>query len=92
MKGNSLSSNPREYYKGNNTILNVSTGSSEIKPKRFLSPIDADIIFVQLTGSKFRNDCNSRNASWNKRIMSPSLKRPSYLGKFSAINKIVDSK
>ena len=91
-KGNSLNSNPKEYQRNIQMILDISTGSSEIKSKRFLSPIDADFIFVQLTGSKFRNDCNSRNATYNRRVMSPSIKKPSYLGKNTAINKVVDSK
>jgi hypothetical protein len=91
-KGNSINSNPKEYQRNIQMILDISTGSSEIKSKRFLSPIDADFIFVQLTGSKFRNDCNSRNATYNRRVMSPSIKKPSYLGKMTAVNKTVDSK
>lgn len=91
-KGNSLNANPKAYQKESKTILNVSTGSSEIKSKRYMTPIDADFIFIQLTGSKFRNDCNSKSFPWNRRVVSPTLKRPSHLGKCSGTQKVVDSK
>ena len=91
MKGNSLTQNPREYRKETQMILNVSTGSSDVQ-KRYLSPIEADMIFVQLTGSKFRTDCNSRNTSYNRRVLSPNIKKPSYLGKKTAVNKVIDNK
>ena len=57
-----------------------------------MTPIDADFIFIQLTGSKFRNDCNSKSFPWNRRVVSPTLKRPSHLGKCSGTQKVVDSK
>jgi len=91
MKGNSLTQNPREYRKETQMILNVSTGSSDVQ-KRYLSPIEADFIFVQLTGSKFRKDCNSRNTSWNRRVQSPNIKKPSYIGKKTAVTKTIDNK
>lgn len=58
-----------------------------------LTAVEADLIFVQLTGVKFRHEANN-NSTWGlkKHIRSPNLNTPSHLSQSSLINRVVEGK
>jgi hypothetical protein len=85
---NSISSNP--VSQTNRSRDSVASGSGF---RKYLNPIEVDLIFVQLTGSKFRKEVNRRaSKDYQSNIKTPVINAPSYMSQKSLKDKQIEGK
>ena len=91
---NALSCRPspstQRSYKKISASRNSTASAKTDSP--MLSAVEVDLIFVQLTGVKFRHDANSSSWGLKPHVRSPNLNRPGYLSQSSLSKRTVEGK